>query len=59
MGWFTPKCPVCSGSLQATGYSAPYPSYRCLACIRAAEVKQLLADRKTTGAKEADGTKPS
>lgn len=43
MGWFTPKCPICSQPLQSTGYSAPYPQYRCLACIRAAEVKQLLA----------------
>lgn len=45
MGLFTPKCPICSQPLQATGYSAPYPQYRCLACIRAAEVKQLLAAR--------------
>lgn len=44
MGWFTPKCPVCSGPLQATGYSAPYPAYRCIACIRAAEVKLLRAE---------------
>ena len=47
MGWFTPKCPRCGGPLQATGYSAPYPSHRCPACIadsaRDEEIKQLRA----------------
>lgn len=48
MGWFTPKCPQCGGPLQATGACAPYPSYRCEACIsdrrRDAEIEALRAE---------------
>jgi tRNA(Ile2) C34 agmatinyltransferase TiaS len=46
MGLFsTPKCPHCGGKLQYTGYSWPYPEYRCPACIdrnkQARKVKEL------------------
>lgn len=47
MGWFTKKCPQCDGALEATGYSAPYPAYRCNNCIdnhkRATELAELRA----------------
>lgn len=35
MGLFAkPKCPQCGGPIEATGYCAPYPAYRCPRCIR-------------------------
>lgn len=34
MGFFTKKCPYCNGSLVETGYSFPYPQYRCNNCVR-------------------------
>ena len=34
MGLFgTPKCPQCGGKTVATGYSLPYPQYRCNFCV--------------------------
>lgn len=48
MSWFTPKCPRCGGPLQVTGYSAPYPSHRCPACIANAQRDaEIAALRKT------------
>lgn len=47
MGWFTKKCPQCGSELEATGYSAPYPPYRCNNCIdnhkRDSEIAELRA----------------
>lgn len=47
MGWLTHDCPRCGGPLEATGYSAPYPTHRCRRCMDAAakdaKIKELEA----------------
>lgn len=45
MGWFSnPKCPYCGGDLTRTGYSFPYPQWRCRSCIRKNSEKKALKD---------------
>lgn len=35
MGLFSnPKCPKCGNKTVETGYSFPYPAYRCSYCVR-------------------------
>lgn len=60
MSWFSPKCPRCGGSLQETGYCAPYPTHRCDGCIaNATRERELLDLRKRVAALEAsEATKP-
>lgn len=57
MGWFSPKCPSCDGPLEETGYSAPYPSWRCRRCIKenkqASEIKEM-SERIAQLEKESD-----
>lgn len=44
MGLFSPKCPYCNGPLQATGYSAPYPTHRCRRCISVNQDKAKIQE---------------
>jgi tRNA(Ile2) C34 agmatinyltransferase TiaS len=54
MGLFSkPKCPRCGGPITATGYSFPFPQYRCRNCIaknqqdkRIKELEKQVADIK-------------
>ncbi len=46
MGLFSlPKCPHCGGKITPTGYSFPYPQYRCKNCIKINTEKQALENR--------------
>lgn len=55
MGWFSLKCPQCGGPVEATGYSAPYPAYRCKSCIAsAARELELAALRERVARLEKD-----
>jgi tRNA(Ile2) C34 agmatinyltransferase TiaS len=45
MGLFgKPKCPRCGGNLEYTGYSWPYPEWRCPACINRNKEKKRISD---------------
>ena len=39
-----PKCPYCGGKLAPTGYSFPYPQWRCLSCITANTKARKIKD---------------
>lgn len=41
---FSRKCPRCGSKLEATGYSAPYPSYRCRSCIKSNADKKKIKE---------------
>ena len=43
-GFLKPICPHCGSALEATGYSAPYPSHRCKTCIRRNTDKQKISE---------------
>jgi tRNA(Ile2) C34 agmatinyltransferase TiaS len=46
MGLFgPPKCPHCGGPLKETGYSSPYPAWKCPRCIRTNTEKRKMDDR--------------
>lgn len=40
-----PNCPRCGTEVVETGYSAPYPAYRCLRCSRENAQLQREDDR--------------
>lgn len=45
MGLFSnPRCPRCGGKTVETGYSAPFPAFRCNRCVR--ENTQRRKDQK-------------
>lgn len=46
MGLFSkPKCPHCGGPITETGYSFPFPAYRCRNCIKRNSELKELSDR--------------
>jgi tRNA(Ile2) C34 agmatinyltransferase TiaS len=46
MGLFSkPKCPDCSGQLTQTGYSFPFPQWRCKRCIKRNKEKKAFEER--------------
>ena len=42
MGLFTKHCPHCGSKLEPTGYSFPYPPWRCKNCIERNEIKKRI-----------------
>lgn len=48
MGFFSnPKCSQCGREVVETGYSFPYPQYRCNFCMRDNHEKRELEKRIT------------
>lgn len=48
MGLFSKsKCPHCKQPLTETGYSFPYPKWRCKNCIKRNKEKKEMEDRIT------------
>jgi tRNA(Ile2) C34 agmatinyltransferase TiaS len=46
MGWFSkPKCPYCGGALAPTGYSLPFPGWRCNNCYKRNTEKKAQNER--------------
>lgn len=46
MGLFSnPKCPQCGLPVTPTGYSFPFPQWRCKNCIKKDEEKNELEER--------------
>ena len=53
MGLFSkPKCPHCGGKLTETGYSYPYPAYRCRACYKR-NAEKMETDNRIKALEEA------
>lgn len=45
MGLFSnPKCPYCGEVVTATGYSFPYPAYRCENCIERNKQRERIKE---------------
>lgn len=45
MGLFKKYCPQCGGILERTGYSFPFPQWRCNNCIKRNKEMKLLERR--------------